>query len=81
MRGKLPTVSENKSERSSSRATCFQPNCRKMLVNTIFRRHWQYDMRVSVGYLDLSLNIPCTRIGCDWDARVGWMAVGSEEID
>lgn len=72
----LPTVNENKSDRSSSRATCRQPNCWKMLPNTIFKRHWQYDMRVSVGYLDLSLNMPCG----DGDVmhRIGGALVASQ---
>lgn len=49
-------MSENRSDLSSSKATCAQPKRSKTLVKTRGRRHWQYDMRVRVGYLPLSLN-------------------------
>lgn len=44
----LPTVSEKRSDRSNRSATCLNPNSLKMLAKTSLRRHWQYDMRVSV---------------------------------
>ncbi|KAF9422311.1 hypothetical protein HW555_001901 [Spodoptera exigua] len=42
-------IKEKRSDLSSSKATCAQPNLSNTLLKTRGRRHWQYDILVNVG--------------------------------